>query len=419
MAGKLAKLTALSQQRPQMSKEKVVENNVMVLNTLLNTSGESEYEYINLDMLNYHPANALYTQYDTQSAIEALAGDLQRNGQIHNIVVSKRDNGEYYILSGERRTRAFHYLFDKTKEARWMQLYAQVRTGLEEIDEELVLDAANLQARGSAGGELRVRKAMVRFVENIKKKFHVSDEAATEILKQVTSLSDATITRNITIENDLCPELTYLYDTAAFPKPVALAYAGLPIEDQHRVYDAIMQTNEEMEEINKKLVNAIKAQGELEKRIANHEEGLRTAEAQQGSIETEIAELQKALDAANTPQEKAEAAKMISKCEAKRKMRQKEIAAYSIAIRQAKTQLDAENLTNALANGLSADKPATTEMYKKASQRLSRAEKAIDALTTDDMQGFLNKMTKKDREKLLERIAVLMTRLDALQGRGE
>ena len=46
MAGKLAKLTALSQQRPQMSKEKVVENNVMVLNTLLNTSAESEYEYM-------------------------------------------------------------------------------------------------------------------------------------------------------------------------------------------------------------------------------------------------------------------------------------------------------------------------------------------------------------------------------------
>ncbi len=419
MAGKLAKLTALSQQRPQMSKEKVVENNVMVLNTLLNTSAESEYEYIQLDLLKYHPANLLYTQYDTQSSIEALAGDLQRNGQIHNIVVSKRENGEYYILSGERRTRAFHYLFDKTKEAKWMQLYAQVRTGLELIDEELVLDAANLQARGSAGGELRVRKAMVRFVENIKKKFHVSEEAATEILKQVTSLSDATIARNITIENDLCPELTYLYDTAAFPKPVALAYAGLPPEEQLRVYKAIMQTNTEMEEINKKLVDAIKLQNVLEKRIEAQEEGLRTATKQQGSVEEEIASLQQTLANAETEQEKTEAAKLITKCEARRKMRQKEIAAYSAAIKQAKMRLDAESLSNALTSVQGADKPASSEMYKKASQRLSKAEKAVDALTTDDMYGFLTKMTKKDREKLLERIAVLKTRIEALQGREE
>ena len=107
----------------------------------------------------------------TDEDIEELARDIERNGLLHNIVVSDqvRNTGKYMILSGERRYRAVKWLYEQRKENKYAVILCKVLSGLDPLDEMLVLDAANLQTRGGMQDERRFRKATMRFIENLQK----------------------------------------------------------------------------------------------------------------------------------------------------------------------------------------------------------------------------------------------------------
>ena len=44
------------------------------------------------------------------TSIQQLADAIERNGLLHNIVVSQREDGTFMLLSGERRVKALRLL---------------------------------------------------------------------------------------------------------------------------------------------------------------------------------------------------------------------------------------------------------------------------------------------------------------------
>ena len=65
--------------------------------------------------ISYNPAND-YRETDNEESIRSLAEDIDRQGLLHNLVVSEKvENGEttYLLISGERRLRAIRLLTDK------------------------------------------------------------------------------------------------------------------------------------------------------------------------------------------------------------------------------------------------------------------------------------------------------------------
>lgn len=220
------------------TRQQAVDKSTAALQSIVDGS-KAEYRYIRLENLRYNPQND-YALEDTEADIRELAQDIQRNGLLHNIVVSRHGEGDYLLLSGERRVRAYHLLQrEEPNDARWGEIYAQVRKSLQPLEEEIILDAANLQARGGgAAGEARYRKATARFVENLKSYFDISDAEAIALTKEYAGASDSTINRNITIEKNLIAPLKALLDKGHIKKLVALAFAGLTADEQQGIADS-------------------------------------------------------------------------------------------------------------------------------------------------------------------------------------
>ena len=70
---------------------------------------QAEYQYIQINNIEFNKNND-YANEDSFESVKDLANDIQRNGLLHNIVVSLTPEGRYKLLSGERRLRAYQYL---------------------------------------------------------------------------------------------------------------------------------------------------------------------------------------------------------------------------------------------------------------------------------------------------------------------
>lgn len=319
-------LANAAKKNPIQKRAEIVEKTTLVLNTML--EAQPTYEYIDIDLIEFNEANSEYRQLDTDESIIGFAEEIKRNGLLHNIVVSKKDNGRYLLISGERRTRAYQYLYKTTKEAQWKQIHAQVREGLDNIDEILLLDAANLQTRGGAGGETRVRKSMLRFIENAKTKFHLNDTEAEQLLSNISSLSSSTIVRNIKIERELIEELKELYNDGKFKKEDAVVYSMLSDEEQSAIAEIFNRTKESAEtaqKIKKLVVDKIKANETLTKQ----EDAIKTASNEADNITEEIKKLNEVLRSSKSVKEKINAEVKIEDYKKKLAQKKKEVKAYS------------------------------------------------------------------------------------------
>ena len=172
--------------------------------TLINRSlgtDSDDYRSIPLGMIALNPEND-YSAEDNEEEIEELARDIERNGLLHNIVVSDRTReiGKFVILSGERRYKAVSWLYRERKENKYAVILCKVLVGLDALDEMLVLDAANLQTRGGMQDERRFRKATHRFIENLRKKGGVNEHDAVVLAEKYTGVSDKLLEKNLLVE---------------------------------------------------------------------------------------------------------------------------------------------------------------------------------------------------------------------------
>ena len=193
-----------------------------------------EYLYIRTEIINLNSNND-YNSEDSVEEIKELAEDIKRNGLLHNIVVSYRTDGSYVLLSGERRLRAYKLLYHETGDPKYTTIYALVRKGLTEVDEMIILDAANLQVRNGMNDEKKYRKATARFVGNLKSKFNISEDEAISLTKQYATVTEAVIDKNITLERDLNPSLLSMLDEGSISKNQAYEYARLPASVQELI----------------------------------------------------------------------------------------------------------------------------------------------------------------------------------------
>lgn len=208
------------------------------------------YENIPLDELEYHPGNS-YRVDDTENSLVQLANEIDRaEGLYHNIVVSEREDGKKVILSGERRHRSYVILREKYNDSsdlelqrRFKTIYSQVRKGLSERQELIILDSANLQARGAgAASEQRYRKSMIRFIENVKAEYGLSDDEILEMVAAMSEISPKTISRNFEIEMRLHPELRNLLDSNKISKDFCLKILHLAEDEQIHIASTLAKT---------------------------------------------------------------------------------------------------------------------------------------------------------------------------------
>src|SRR5579872_6306411 len=72
----------------------------------------------------------------TLESVDALAQDIQRNGQLQEILVTPKDGGRYELVAGKRRTLALRHLNRETARV-------QIMEGLSELQKALIMIAEN------------------------------------------------------------------------------------------------------------------------------------------------------------------------------------------------------------------------------------------------------------------------------------
>lgn len=201
--------------------------------------------------ISYNPAND-YRETDNEESIRSLAEDIDRQGLLHNLVVSEKvENGEttYLLISGERRLRAIRLLTDREIEkvkngqpgdpGKFATVNCRVVKGLSDRQEMIMLDAANLQTRGGAGDESATRKAMVRYRENVMAEYGLTNEQVRDIIVDMSPMGFTTVNSNLIIEDNLRAELKSMLDSNEINKKQALAFAKLSQAQQKLITDEI------------------------------------------------------------------------------------------------------------------------------------------------------------------------------------
>lgn len=209
----------------------------------------AQLENIPLKNIKLNEAND-YRQLDREEDIQTLAEDIERNGLLHNLVVSRRRPGEYVILSGERRYRALTLLHNRRLEkraagqtvdvGRWRRAPCRVLTGLSPRQERIVLDAANLQTRGGAGNERLTRLAMERYRDNVKREYGLSEAEARQLLMKVSNIGRSSIFRNFKIIDNLIPPFQDMLNASLISKKEADELVKLSTECQTAANGAIL-----------------------------------------------------------------------------------------------------------------------------------------------------------------------------------
>lgn len=191
---------------------------------------QSHYEPLALDDLVFHPENHYPIDAD---ALSQLADDIERNGLLHNLVVSCRADGVTVVLSGERRLRALQMLRNRNPESGvWDFAQCLIYQDLTPRQELILMDAANLQARGGGKDESAFRKAMNRYIDNIKEEFGLSEKAAVHMTTELGGASGPTVKANRRLQKNLPADMVEKVDSGEINKGDAVVIAGMDEKDR-------------------------------------------------------------------------------------------------------------------------------------------------------------------------------------------
>jgi len=385
-----------------------------LLNRTLGTDTE-DYRSIPLHMIELNPQND-YSGEDTEEDIEELAHDIERNGLLHNIVVSDRtrESGKFMILSGERRYRAVSWLYENKKENKYAVILCKVLTGLDALDEMLVLDAANLQTRGGMQDERRFRKATMRFIENLRKKGGVNERDAVTLAEKYTGVSDKLLEKNIAVETRLHPDILALLDRDLIPKNQAVQYARLPEETQQLLAQHLSAAYSvgaaELRDVNDKLFLATKTIAELSAQVEARSRSMR-------EVDEEIEEAQLSLSALNAMAEAGEASDELAlQIDVVRKTlndleQQKRIYANTISNAKAALKKSEDKLSAIGVTGRTGD-AKTDDIAAMINKVVKKAETGVAGITSKTSVNRMLKMDAAGKRVTLERLRELRNSLD-------
>lgn len=120
---------------------------------ILNSLGDEDDDLsknggeISTDLLVFNEMN-FYNQNDNEEDIRELADSIKEIGLLHNIVIKPNGKGQYTIISGEKRTKAYRLLYEETKDDKYLMIPCKIRHDINSAaDEEITLIRANRDVR--------------------------------------------------------------------------------------------------------------------------------------------------------------------------------------------------------------------------------------------------------------------------------
>lgn len=198
--------------------------------------------------------------------IDELAESIKENGLMHNLVVRKKDDGTYEIISGERRYRALMKLGYKT-------VPCQVKENLSDLDTELMLIQANAEQRELTPSE---KMEGIKRLEAIYKQKRSNGEKlegkTRDLIGKDLGLSGVQVGRYQKVDKDLIEPLKEKLDKDEITLTQAHTLSSLTQNEQNIIHEEIkdMNAKEHKEEL-ETLVNGIKqpVQNKKDKKLLN------------------------------------------------------------------------------------------------------------------------------------------------------
>ena len=243
----MGKLDKLKSQIPQGSQELSTKNHLAKTEIAMSFQNEgTELTRILLRNIEFNPHN-LWSCNDDDESIQQLADAIERNGLLHNIVVSQREDGTFMLLSGERRVKALRLLQKREQESdptgqkahKWDRVQAQTYTGLDELSELIILDEANIMVRGLSGDAKTIQACISRYLDNLQAKFQVDRRAAEAYFKSRTQMTDSTVQRYTQFDKSLIDDVKEFFQNGTISHAQALSLCPLEPNEQILYVNAI------------------------------------------------------------------------------------------------------------------------------------------------------------------------------------
>jgi len=177
--------------------------------------------------------------------IEELAASIKESGLMHNLVVRKKDNGTYEIISGERR---YHAL----KSLGYKEVPCQVKE-ISDIDAEIMLIQANAEQRELLPSEkMEGIKRLKSIYEQKKANGGQLPKGKTrDIIGKDMKLSGVQVGRYQKVDKDLISPLKEKLDKEEITLTQAHTISNLTKEEQKIIHDEIkaLDPKESKEEV--------------------------------------------------------------------------------------------------------------------------------------------------------------------------
>ncbi len=207
----------------------------------LGDDDNKEYKMIDIYEIDFNEKN-FHNMFDTEEGIIELAEDIEAMGLINDIVVTKQDNGRYKLISGERRTKAFRYLYEKTKDAKWRYIRGRVASEYEDVlNEEIAQILANDQRPES---EIIEARKVIRLNDLYKEK-KARGEKVGFIRKKIAEtkgISETQVKRYLRVEK-LIPEFQKKVHNNEMSFIAALNFVVFDESIQREIYNTLVENN--------------------------------------------------------------------------------------------------------------------------------------------------------------------------------
>ena len=230
----MGKLDKLKSQIPQGSQELSTKNHLAKTEIAMSFQNEgTELTRILLRNIEFNPHN-LWSCNDDDESIRQLADAIERNGLLHNIVVSQREEALRLLQKREQES-------DPTgqKAHKWDRVQAQTYTGLDELSELIILDEANIMVRGLSGDAKTIQACISRYLDNLQAKFQVDRRAAEAYFKSRTQMTDSTVQRYTQFDKSLIDDVKEFFQNGTISHAQALSLCPLEPSEQVLYVNAI------------------------------------------------------------------------------------------------------------------------------------------------------------------------------------
>lgn len=103
---------------------------------LTNMTTGMDIHKIDLDKLKEAPSEWNFYSPLSLKKMEELIDSIEKNGLLHPLVVWEQNDGNYIILSGHNRKKAFEILYDNTKDEKYSKVFCYIKKSDEITEDE-------------------------------------------------------------------------------------------------------------------------------------------------------------------------------------------------------------------------------------------------------------------------------------------